>query len=255
MDTGIVLFHKKSGREIEISSAELARNIKTIGKEGLYADYRLDLNDGTGSYRNFRDRSFPPWILGKRRRQSIEIDLEKAIAKPEWDWHGPCWNHFFYAVLNGRPVSIITARGHRAATIKRTLNILHRRGYLPRRPNFLSVYPVSNPELRRELGDPQLEGPIALLKKEALLRSVERAFDKYGYNPHHRFGVSDDDPQNIEEITASLVEIKKKYPLNAFFVIDSSGGTIQKTEIFEDHLMPSERIKLVDALNYRLFDF
>ncbi|MBN2658146.1 MAG: hypothetical protein JXR86_13885 [Spirochaetales bacterium] len=255
MDTRIILFHKETNEEIEISSAELARNIKMIGKEGRFADYYLDLNDATGSYRNFRDKIFPPWVRGRKRRQSIEIDLERAVEKPEWEWHGPSWNHFFYAVLNERPISIITARGHRSETIRRTLDLLHEKGHLLKRPNILTIYPVSNPQLRKKLGDPDLKRPIALLKKEALHRSVERAFKRYGYNPHHRFGVSDDDPRNIEEITATLVEIKRKYPQNAFFVIDSSGGKIQKTEIFEDHLIQSEKIELLDALNYKLFDF
>lgn len=255
MDTKIILFHKETDNEIEISSSELAQNIKTIGNSGKYKDYYIDRNDATGSYRNFRDTKFPPWIFGDKRRQSIEIDLERAILQPEWDWHGPSWNHFFYAVLNGRPISIITARGHQPKTIKRILEILYQKGHLLRKPNILTIYPVSNPQLRGDLGDPDLKRPIALLKKEALHRSVEKAFQKYGYNPHHRFGVSDDDPHNIEEITATLVEIKKKYPENAFFVIDSSGGQIQKTEIFEDHFVKSEKIKLVDALNYKLFDF
>lgn len=255
MDTKILLFHKDTDEEIEISSGELAQNLKDIGVRGRFADYYIHRNDAIGSYRNFQDRFFPPWRPSKKRRQSIELDLERAIEKPEWDWHGPSWNHFFYAVLNGRPVSIITARGHRPETIKRALNILYSRGHLQRKPNILTVYPVTNPAVRKKLGDSEQNKPIALLKKEALHRSVEAAFKKYGYNPHHRFGVSDDDPANIEEITATLVEIKQKYPENAFFVIDTSGGKVQKTEIFQDHLERSEQIELVDALNYRLFDF
>jgi hypothetical protein len=118
----------------------------------------------------------------KKNRQSIEIDLERAVEKPEWEWHGPSWNHFFYAVLNGRPLSIITARGHTPRTIKRTLNFLYQKGYLLKKPNLLTIYPVSNPRIRKELGDPNLETPIAVLKKEALHRSVQRAFKLYGYN-------------------------------------------------------------------------
>lgn len=255
MDTKIILFHKKNGSEIEISSSELAESSKTIGKSGKFKDFCLDFNDATGSYRNFRDKRFPPWIWGKQRRQSIETDLEKALEKPEWDWHGPSWNHFFYAVLNERPVSIITARGHQPKTMKRSLNLLFHQGFLFKKPNILTIYPVSNPQVRKDLGDPDLKMSIAKLKKVALKRSVERAFRKYGFSPHHRFGVSDDDPSNIGEITATLVELKKEYPQNAFFVIDTSGGKIQKTEIFENHFIQSEGIALADALNYRLFDF
>jgi hypothetical protein len=255
MDTKIMLFHKATGEEIQLSSGELARHVSDIGKTGKYRDYSVDPDDATGSYRNFRDRKIPLLRHLAGEKQSIETDLEKALEKPEWDWHGPSWNHFFYAVLNGRPLSIITARGHKPRTIKRTLNILYRRGLLLKKPNILTIFPVSNPELRRELGDADLKTPIAQLKKKALHLSVERAFKKYGYNPYHRFGISDDDPHNLDAIKDTLIEIKRKYPRNAFFLIDSSGGKIQKTEIFEDHMVPSEKIELVDALNYSLFDF
>jgi len=255
MDTKIVLFHKENASEIEISTAELSLNIKTIGVSGKYKDYRIDPDDTVGSYRNFRDRKISFWRRWRGEVQSIETDLIEALKKPEWDWHGPSWNHFFYAVLNGRPISIITARGHQEKTIKRTLNRLYHEGHLLKKPNILTIFPVSNPDLRKDLGGGDPDKPVSVLKKEALHRSVEKAFEKYGYSPYHRFGVSDDDPRNIDEITSTLVEIKKKYPENAFFVIDSSGGNIQKTEIFEDHLEESEKIELVDALNYQLFDF
>jgi hypothetical protein len=51
------------------------------------------------------------------------------------------------------------------------------------------------------------------------------------------------------------VEVKKRYPRNSFFVIDSSRDRIQKTEIFPDHIERSKTIELSDALNYQLFDF
>ncbi len=255
MDTRIYLFHKEDNRQIEINSTILAEHSRTIGVSGPYRDYYVDNDDETGSYRNFRDHRIPlrRWIRGDR--QAIIHDLREAIAKPVWDWHGPSWNHFFYAVLNGRPLSIITARGHRPDTIRSALNLLYREGHLLKKPNFLSLFPVSNPRLRAEMGDPEKKLSVAALKKIALRQSVEMAFRKYGANPHHRFGVSDDDPRNIEEITGTLVEIKRLYPRNAFFVIDSSGGKIKKTEIFEDNLVESDGIDLADALNYQLFDF
>ena len=255
MDTKIILFHKETGSEREISSGELALHVSDIGLKGKYRDYRVDPDDLTGSYRNFRDRKIPFWKRMTGSRQSMETDMERVLEKPEWEWHGPSWNHFFYAVLNGRPISIITARGHRPKTVKRALDMLYHKGYLQKKPNILTIYPVSNPQLRKDLGDDGLDKSVALLKREALHRSVERAFRKYGYSPYHRFGISDDDPHNIEQIKGTLIEIKKKYPENAFFLIDSSGGKIQKTEIFEDHLEQSEKIELVDALNYKLFEF
>ncbi len=248
LDTPIILFHKETGAEREISSADLAAYGNTIGKSGPYGEFRFEQDDRTGSFRNFRDPPFGPSPLVK--------DLERAIRQPVWEWRGPSWNHFFYAVLNRRPVSIITARGHRPESIKRALNLLYRRGELLKRPNFLSVFPVTNPLLRqRVFKDPHYARPVAELKYEALILAVENAFRRYGKNPHHRFGVSDDDPNNIREISRALVEVKRRYPQNSFFVIDSSGRSIQKTEIFEDHTEQSRTIDLSDALNYQLFDF
>lgn len=248
LETKIVIFHREDGSEIEISSGELARQGAKVGKEGPYADYVFDYDDVSGSFRNFRD---------SRWKQSPLIhDLAEALDKPVWDWHGPSWNHFFYAVLNRRPVSIITARGHHPRTIRKAMNLLYRRGHLLRKPNFLSVFPVTNPELRRrEFGDTDASRSVAELKYEALIRSVEMAFARYGASPHHRFGVSDDDPANIREISRALVQVKQRYPENSFFVIDSSGGKVKKTEIFEDHSIDSPEINLGDALNYQLFDF
>jgi hypothetical protein len=248
MDTRIVLFRRDDRSELEISSSDLAAHSADIGLRGPYADYFLDSDDRLGSFRNFRDPLFGS--------SPLISDVESAISGPAWEWHGPSWNHFFYAVLNRRPVSIITARGHRPSTIRRAMNMLHRRGHLLRRPNFLAIYPVTNPRLRRSLfRDPEYARPVAELKYEALIMAVEKAFRRYGANPHHRFGVSDDDPRNIEEISRALVEVKKRYPRNSFFVIDSSRDRIQKTEIFPDHIERSKTIELSDALNYQLSDF
>jgi hypothetical protein len=248
METKIVLFRRGDRAEIEISSAELAAHGQDIGQRGPFADYFFDGEDRTGSFRNFRDP-----VLGP---SPLIPDVERAIARPVWEWHGPSWNHFFYAVLNRRPVSIITARGHRPSSIRRAMNLLYHRGLLLRRPNFLSIFPVTNPRLRRGLfRDPEYRRPVAELKYDALIMAVEQAFRRYGKSPHHRFGVSDDDPHNIEEISKALVEVKKRYPRNSFFVIDSSGEKVRKTEIFPDHIERSREIELGDALNYQLFDF
>ncbi len=253
MDTDIFLFHKEDGGELAITSGELATHGDDIGKRGSYAQYYLDHDHETGSFRNFLDRGGASALFGPR--SPLLEDLERALSRPSWKWHGPSWNHFFYAVLNRRPISVITARGHGVWTIRRALNLLHRKKVIYRRPNILSIYPVTNPRLRRSMGDPEYKTPVAELKRRALVKSVEQAFRRYGSNPHHRFGVSDDDPRNLSEITAALVEIKRRYPRNSFFVIDSSGKTIQKTEIFVDHSEASEKIDMGDALNYQLFDF
>lgn len=256
LDTRLILFHRDDHSELEISSEDLSRYGADIGKKGPFGDYYIDNDDRTGSFRNFRDMPLNFRRLIRRRPQTLTEDVRTALLKPVWDWHGPSWNHFFYAVLNRRPVSIITARGHSPRTLRNALNELTRQGHLYRRPNILSLYPVTNPRLRRRIfQDPEYRKPVSELKSLALFRAVEDAFRKYGRNPYHRFGVSDDDPANIREITNTLIQVKKRYPENAFFVIDTSGEGVQKTEIFPDHVESSRKIGLSDALNYQLFDF
>ena len=253
--TTIVLFHKETREKVYIMPDELAKEEDSVGKSGRYRDYYFDETESTGSFQNFRDH---PLSLGARLRGEKQLlirDIEEAMERPVWEWHGPSWNHFFYAVLNRRPISIITARGHRPRSLALSLNRLYQGGHLPRRPNILSLYPVTNPKVRRQLGDGNYTKRVAELKRIALFESIKLAFRKYGQNPHHRFGISDDDPRNVREITQALVEIKREYPANAFFVIDSSGGRVQKTEVFTDRIETSDTIDLADALNYQLFDF
>ena len=128
-------------------------------------------------------------------------------------------------------MSIITARGHESETIKHGIEILVKDGYLPKIPNYLGIYPVSNPNMRKKLGDSDLQASIAELKRSAIRQSVEMALQKYGYSPHHRFGMSDDDEHNIELITEEMRALKKKYPKISFFVIQTYKNGFKKREI------------------------
>jgi len=75
-----------------------------------------------------------------------------------------------------------------------------------------------------------------LLKQKALRASVLAAFEDYGLNPHHRFGMSDDDPRNIEWIQAEMIELKREFPDVSFFIIQTHGEQMIKHEIFVDHV-------------------
>lgn len=259
LDTSIILFSRRGEPEWEISPHELARfGQSKIGADGPLKDWYLDQDDVSGSFRNFRDH--PRSLLQRLRRQpqSFVRDLRDALRRPEWEWKGPSWNHFRYATINRRWTSIITARGHQPSTIMEGLSELVRLGYLPRQPRYLSVYPVTNPEIRKQLGDVDKSLPAAALKRRAILHSVEEAFRRFGRNPHHRFGMSDDDPENLELITEAMLELKEKYPRNAFFVIDTSHHRIKKMEIVQGHVeeraAAEEQDASPDDLNYRLFD-
>jgi len=43
--------------------------------------------------------------------------------------------------------------------------------------------------------------------------------------------MSDDDPGNIQLIVEVMRELKKEYPANSFFVVDTQGGELYKKEV------------------------
>jgi hypothetical protein len=230
--TPIIIFHKDTGNELHLSSGEFAQHGHDIGKQGQYANYYVDINDETGSFRNFRDRDIPAKSKGMLKQAFIE-DIETAIQKKDFTWKAPSWNCFYHATYNFRPLSVITARGHNSETIKEGISLLVKDGHLPHDPNFLSVYPVSNPKTRAALGDEMLSASVPELKKGAIRMSVEQALNRYGHNPYHRFGMSDDDPRNVELITSEMQSLKSRYPEMSFFVIQTFKDSYEKREILE----------------------
>ncbi len=98
-------------------------------------------------------------------------------------------------------------------------------------PNYLSIYPVSNPNIREELGDFEMKFSTAELKRRAIMASVEKAMLVYGVEGRHRFGMSDDDPKNIELIAEAMTRMKEKYPTSSFFIIDTHLERYIKQEI------------------------
>ncbi len=128
------LFHKETQREIEISSKQLAQHGREIGKSGIYADYEFNHDPRTGSFRNFRDHDLDG------QRQIFVEDLAAVLGRPEADWKGPSWSCFYHAVFNGRPMALITARGHRPATIREGIRLWVEEGHLPCEPNYLAIY-------------------------------------------------------------------------------------------------------------------
>lgn len=229
LTTPIILFEKDSGLELAVSSGDFARESHNIGLSGRYKNFFVDLDDLKGSFRHFRDL---PIRTQSNKQQPFVEDIRNALENCEHSWKAPSWNFFHYATYNKRPVSIITARGHQIQTIKKGIDVFVQKGHLPHRPNYLGIYPVSNKKIKKDLRSSPNEHKVPELKRLAIRSSVERAIEKYGYNPHHRFGMSDDDPSNIELISAEMRELKKDYPEMSFFVISTVGKKIFKTEIF-----------------------
>lgn len=231
LSTPIIIFHKKTGIEVSLSSAEFAHENKNIGLTGPYADFYMDFNDAHGSFRHFRDKEFNPLEISAGKKQGFVEDILRALKDIDTHWKAPSWDYFYHATYNQRPISLITARGHSAATIMEGVNQLVTAGHLPHSPNYHSIYPVSNPAVRIDLGDTNFSQSVAELKKYAIRASVEKAIDLYGYSPFHRFGMSDDDHVNIELITEEMRELKGKYPDMSFFVIETFKDSFIKREI------------------------
>jgi len=231
LTTPIVLFHKETNQEFPISSGQYAHEFINIGKKGPYKDFKINWDNQKGSFRYFRDHHNDELEKLGLKSQVFLSDVAHALGLEDFHWKGPSWSCFYHATFNQRPISVITARGHDPQTIMQGIHLFVQAGHLPQIPNFLSIFPVSNPETRRQLGDHDLVLPTAELKQAAIRASVEIAIQKYGYSPHHRFGMSDDDPRNIELITQEMIRLKAKYPEMSFFMIETHKGKFMKHEI------------------------
>jgi hypothetical protein len=244
LPTPIYVFHRDTGEEVALSTGDFARFAPAFGQPGPWADYRVDPDDVTGSFRRFRD------VPGRDpAAQPFVEEIARAVAASEFVWKGPSWPLFEHAVHNHRPLSIITARGHRPETLVEGIGLLERAGHLSRRPNYLSLYPVSHPGVRTDLGDAEARQSIAELKLAAIHQCVEAAMRLYGENPHHRFGMSEDSPENLDLVTTAMHQLKARYPDNAFFVIDASGDPVIKTEVLRVGTGDSEEVSDIEQLD------
>lgn len=235
LTTPAFVFHKETGRELRLSSGEFARHSRHIGKQGPYRDYQMDLCARNGTFRCFRDQhiSVLERLLFGRRQMFVE-DLAAALGQANFEWRGPSWAQFYHATLNRRPLSLITARGHHPNTIREGIRLFVQEQHLPFEPNYLTIFPVSNPEVCTQLGDPDQQASVATRKGAAIRASVERAIQIYGANPFHRFGMSDDDPANIELIVREMTQLKIRFPEMSFFVIETQQGRFVKWEVYPD---------------------
>lgn len=231
LTTPLILFHKKTGEELPISSGSFANEHANIGLQGMYRDHEIRWDDQTGTFRNFRDHHNDELERLGLKSQVFLHDVAQALGFPDFQWKGPSWTCFYHATFNDRPVSVITARGHHPKTIVEGIDLFRQAGHLPKAPNYLSVVPVSHKETRKELGDHDLNWSTAQLKQKAIRASVEKALKIYGVSPHHRFGMSDDDPKNIQLITEEMVRLKSDYPDMSFFMIETHKGQFVKHEI------------------------
>lgn len=236
LSTPLILFHKQTKAELKLTSGEWAAQHTHIGKSGPYADYEISWDDQTGTFKHFRDHSNEELERLGMKSQIFIQDVAHALGFPDFQWKGPSWSCFYHATFNQRPISVITARGHDPKTIQDGISLFVDKGFLPMLPNYLSIFPVSNKSVRQSLGDTELTKSVAELKQSAIRASVEKAIQLYGYSPHHRFGMSDDDPKNIQLVTEEMTRLKAKYPEISFFMIETQRGDFVKHEITHNRI-------------------
>lgn len=227
LDTPIYIFNKTTKKEKPVSTAEFAQINSLLGKSDPYLDYEVNFDHQVGSFRRFRDPlSQPPYFFE---------DLKKLVHRPDYEWKGPSWHFFYYAVLNKRPIAIITARGHHPDTINQGLELLASYGHLPHAPEIFSTYPVSHPETRISLGDSEQKQSTAELKEKAIVQCVHDAMKHFGESQYHRFGMSDDDPSNLETAIRAMKYLKKNhYPDNSFYVFSADSDPVIKKKILTE---------------------
>lgn len=249
LTTPLILFHKETREELLISSGDFAQQHRHIGHSGVYGAYDIDYCDMTGTFRNFRDHHIDELERLQGRRQIFVQDVAHALGFEDFQWKGPSWECFYHATFNQRPLSVITARGHHPETLKDGIRVFVQNKLLPLEPNYLSVYPVSHKETRHVLGDVEFKEGTAELKQRAIRASVEKAIEVYGYNPHHRFGMSDDDPKNIQLILEEMTRLKSKYPEMSFFIIETQHGNFIKHEVTK-HGLRGEKAENISQLSF-----
>jgi hypothetical protein len=235
--TPIFILNTMTSEAMEVSTGEFADIYPRLGSPGEWENFSMY----DGSYLHFRD--IPADRLRPGQKQYFVADVEQAVEGDPEKWQGPSWRLFVHACETQRPVSIVTARGHSPDTIKAGVGVLVDKGIISQEPNYHTVFPVGNDELRREqLDDPMLTLTTPILKRRAIVKSVEKALEVYGDRPEHRFGMSDDDPQNVNLIIRAMCDCKKRHLDKRFFVINTHQGEMVKMEIFPVDFSVTEQI-------------
>ena len=222
LPTKLYLWNAETHAERPIGFREFANVQNELGRPGKWQAWSAR----TETFRDFRDR---PGVAAAD--QAFMTDLKTAIADGT-AWQGPSWPLLVHAARYGRPIALITPRGHDPQTIEAGLRELANRQLLAAMPPILGIYAVTNEGVRKTLGiiDPNMTVPS--VKKMAIRDAVERALRKCGAAPPHRFGMSDDDPGNVTLAIAAMRDCKVTYPDKRFFVINTNQQEFVKLEIF-----------------------
>jgi hypothetical protein len=220
MPTQIMIFHKTTGEQIGVSTAEYALVRESIGKPGTkYADYEQRKDPATGSLRYFGDSS-------ENGTARFLKDIEAAMTKPQWQ--GPVWKDFVSASSKTHTAKytwLITARLHSATTIHGALNALKAKRLTRNVPPVANIWPVSAPDFSERFAktfhtsapDGGAASPSA--RKAAVMEQMLDRFERTpipGSAPkvtspdgktrghYHLWGFSDDDYGNFSTAVTVL---------------------------------------------------
>lgn len=222
LPTILYLWNAETRTEQAVSSGDFAKIQNELGRPGTWQAWAIREE----TFRDFRDQAELP-----AGEQAFVRDLLTASAGST-AWRGPSWPLLVHAAERQRPIAMVTARGHEPTTIEAGLQALVERGFLPALPPILGIYTVTNKGVRARLGadDPAMTVPS--IKKLAIKDAVDKALALHGSAPPHRFGMSDDDPNNVVLAISAMRDCKLKYPDKRFFVINTNHNEFVKLEIF-----------------------
>lgn len=221
LPTKVHLLNTMTGEEKTMTQAEFDGIRGYLGMAGEWEDWAAPPERAFREFADGQDRHGEEYLLRDIRR-----GLEQG------GWKGPSWDIFKYAVLRHRPVAIITARQHSAEIIREGIRLLKDAGEIPEEPDYIAIYGVSNPDVKAALG---AHLTTAGLKRAAIRACVETGLEKFGRDLPHSFGMSDDDPKNVDLITSAMLECKLDYPDKRFFVISTNRRRHVKLEVLSPH--------------------
>lgn len=216
-------------------------------------NYRPPEGDWEQAFREFRDFDHEPESkFLTHTREALEPIIEK---KQEG---GPSFRQFRRALVEGRLFAIVTARGHRAETLRKGVEyfiqqvltdgereemIANLRGYRAAYESdeydwsdeeVLNAYldlnryhAVTSPDFRERMGRTE---PGADIQEEAkqfaimdFMRHVFRIMRDSGVDKPISVGFSDDDPRNVRAVVEYIEEeLHREFPQVKFVVYDTS---------------------------------
>ncbi|MDA3873550.1 MAG: hypothetical protein PF795_06290 [Kiritimatiellae bacterium] len=219
--------------------------------------YRPPGGDWEQAFREFRDfEEETESMFLRHTREALEPVIE-GERKP-----GPSFRQFRKALIEGRLFAIVTARGHRADTIRSGVeyfisNVLtaeERRRMMANLRGYRAAYEkddgyltdgevlalyldlcryhaVTSPDFRAHMGR---EEPGVDIQEEAkqfaimdFMRHVFRIVRKSGVDKPISVGFSDDDPRNVQSVVSFIEqELHREFPQVKFVVYDTSEADV-----------------------------